>query len=61
MKVVEMTPKEFVAMLNQKDSNEEFFLEVDLSGMLDKKYPLSDGNLEENVPSAFEKAGGIDE
>ena len=60
MKVVEMTPKEFATMMNQKNEKEEFLLEVDLSKMMEKKYPLSDGSLEESVPSAFEKAGDQD-
>ena len=54
MKVFEMTPKEFATMMNQKDPKEEFLLEVDLSAMM--QYPLSNGELEEDVPSAFEKA-----
>lgn len=57
--VVEMTPRELTKMINEKDTKEEFMIAVDLSGFVEKKYPLSDGRLEENVPSAFE-GGEID-
>lgn len=57
--VVEMTPQEFAKMINEKDTKEEFMIAVDLSNFGEKKISLSDGRLEENVPSAFE-GGEID-
>ena len=55
--VVEMTPREFAQMINEKDTKEEFMIAVDLSDFAEKKYPLSDGK--ENKPSVFE-GGEID-
>ena len=57
--VVEMTPREFTKMINEKDTKQEFMIAVDLSGFAEKKYPLSDGKVEENMPSVFE-GGEID-
>ena len=55
--VVEMTPREFAKMINEKDTKEEFMIAVDLLGFAEKKNPLSDGK--ENKPSVLE-GGEID-
>ena len=55
--VVEMTPREFTKMINEKDTKEEFMIAVDLLGFAEKKNPLSDGK--ENKPSVLE-GGEID-